>query len=75
VIGRSEEIAVVEAFLDSLLTGPAALYLSGEPGIGKSTVWRAGVASANSRPFRVLLCRPTETGAYPSGRDRAACRG
>ena len=48
MIGRDEEIAAVEAFLDTLMTGPAALYLTGEPGIGKSTVWRAGVASARS---------------------------
>jgi DNA-binding CsgD family transcriptional regulator len=63
VIGRNEEIAAVEAFLDSLVTGPAALYVSGEPGIGKSMVWRAGVASARSRSFRVMLCRPAEAEA------------
>jgi DNA-binding CsgD family transcriptional regulator len=63
VIGRDEVIAAVEAFLDTLMTGPAALYLSGEPGIGKSTVWRAGVASARSRSFRVMPCRPAEAEA------------
>src|ERR671918_225690 len=56
-------MAAVEGFLDSLVTGPAALYLSGEPGIGKSTVWRAGMESARSRSFRVLLCRPAEAEA------------
>src|SRR6266542_700431 len=60
VIGRSDELAAVEAFLDVLAAGPTALVFSGEPGIGKSTVWRAGIASARSRSFRVLLCRPTE---------------
>jgi DNA-binding CsgD family transcriptional regulator len=63
VIGRNEEMAAVKAFLDSLKTGPAALYLSGEPGIGKSTVWRAGVVSAGSRSFRVMQCRPAEAEA------------
>ncbi len=63
MIGREEEIAAVEAFLDTLMTGPAALYLSGEPGIGKSTVWRAGVASARSRSFRLMPCRPAEAEA------------
>ena len=63
MIGREEEIAAVEAFLDTLMTGPAALYLSGEPGIGKSTVWRVGVASARSRSFRVMPCRPAEAEA------------
>lgn len=63
MIGRDEEIAAVEAFLDSLMTGPVALYVRGEPGIGKSTVWRGGVASARSRSFRVLVCRPAEAEA------------
>jgi DNA-binding CsgD family transcriptional regulator len=63
VIGRDREVAAVEAFLDSLRAGPAALFVSGEPGIGKSTVWRAGVAFARSRSFRVLLCRPAEAEA------------
>jgi DNA-binding CsgD family transcriptional regulator len=63
VIGRSDELAAVDAFLDALVEGPAALVFSGEPGIGKSTVWRAGVAAASSRSFRVLLCRPAETEA------------
>ncbi len=63
MIGRDEEIAAVEGFLDTLTRGPAALYLSGEAGIGKSTVWRAGVASARSRPFRALVCRPAEAEA------------
>src|SRR6266542_4300913 len=61
VIGRDEEVAAVEAFLDTVTTGAAALVVSGEPGIGKSTVWRAGVSSARSRSFRLLLCRPAET--------------
>jgi DNA-binding CsgD family transcriptional regulator len=45
------------------MTGSAALVVSGEPGIGKSTVWRAGVASARSRSFRIMLCRPAEAEA------------
>jgi DNA-binding CsgD family transcriptional regulator len=63
VIGRREEIAAVETSLDSLEAGPAALYVSGEPGIGKSTLWRAGVSAARSRSYRVMLSRPAETEA------------
>jgi DNA-binding CsgD family transcriptional regulator len=63
VIGRETELAAVEAFHDSLRAGPAALFVSGEPGIGKSTLWRAGVVSARSRSFRVLSCRPAEAEA------------
>jgi DNA-binding CsgD family transcriptional regulator len=63
VIGRETEVAAVEAFLDSLPVGPAALLVTGAPGIGKSTLWREGVASAHSRSFRVLVCRPAEAEA------------
>lgn len=63
LIGRRDERAAVERFLDALQTGPAAFVISGEAGIGKSTVWRAGVSSARSRSFRVLLSRPAEAEA------------
>jgi predicted ATPase len=36
VIGREREIAVVSAFLDSVPSGPRALLVEGEAGIGKS---------------------------------------
>jgi DNA-binding CsgD family transcriptional regulator len=40
--------------------GPAALLLHGEPGIGKSTLWQAGVEEALRRGLRVLSSRPAE---------------
>ena len=63
LIGRGDERVAVETFLDALQAGPVALLIGGEAGIGKSTVWRAGVSSARSRSFRVLLCRPAEAEA------------
>jgi DNA-binding CsgD family transcriptional regulator len=60
LIGRDEELARVGAFLDSLTSGPAALVLEGEAGIGKTSIWRAGVADATSRGYRVLFARPAE---------------
>ena len=38
-----------------------ALVLEGEPGIGKTTVWRAIVDSAQRRSYRILLCRSSES--------------
>src|SRR5438105_6969080 len=32
----------------------------GQAGIGKTTLWNAGVAMARSRRYRVLACRPVE---------------
>lgn len=61
VIARDGELAFVEAFLDRPAEGPRALVLEGEAGIGKSTLWLAGVAAARERSFRVLSSRPAET--------------
>ena len=44
IVGRDEELAPDRAFLDRTDDqGPSALVLEGEAGIGKSTLWRAGV--------------------------------
>jgi AAA ATPase domain len=61
VIGRQGEMAGVDRFLGLLAAGPAALVLEGEPGIGKTTVWRAAVDAALARSYRVLVCRPSES--------------
>jgi DNA-binding CsgD family transcriptional regulator len=37
--------------------GPSALLLEGAAGIGKTTLWQAGVAIARARGHRVLACR------------------
>jgi DNA-binding CsgD family transcriptional regulator len=60
VIGRESELAILDRFLDSIPTGPSALLLFGEPGIGKTTVWREGLASALQRGYRTLSCSPVE---------------
>lgn len=59
VIGRDRELAAGRSFLDDLTAGaPHPLVLEGEPGIGKTTVWRAILAIAGERRIRVLACRP-----------------
>jgi DNA-binding CsgD family transcriptional regulator len=57
VIGREEELGAVEELLRTLRGGPAALLLEGEAGIGKTTVWNAGVEAAREAGLRVLACR------------------
>jgi hypothetical protein len=37
------------------------VVISGEAGIGKTTVWEAGLELARSRDFRVLVARPSES--------------
>jgi DNA-binding CsgD family transcriptional regulator len=57
VIGRDEELGLIQAFLAAVEQGPAALVLAGEPGIGKTLLWETGVAEAGQRFARVLACR------------------
>jgi DNA-binding CsgD family transcriptional regulator len=60
IVGREEELGALRAFLAWAEEGPAALVLEGEAGIGKSTLWLAGVEAAHERGLRVLSSRPAE---------------
>jgi len=60
VVGRDVELASVRGFVEDARGAPAALVLEGEPGIGKSTLWLAGVEHARTRGLRVLSSRPAE---------------
>jgi DNA-binding CsgD family transcriptional regulator len=60
LVGRDAEIEAIEAFLaDGEGDAPSALVLEGEAGIGKTMLWRAGVALADALSYRVLVARPT----------------
>jgi DNA-binding CsgD family transcriptional regulator len=61
--GREAELARVSSFLDAVPTGPVAVVLGGEPGIGKSAVWLDALEHARDRSYRVLSSRPTESEA------------
>jgi DNA-binding NarL/FixJ family response regulator len=58
LVGREAELDRVVAFLDGGGDGPRKLLLRGDPGIGKTTLWRAGVEEAVARGFHVLQARP-----------------
>ncbi len=60
IVGRGEELGSIHGFFDQTADGPAALVLEGEAGIGKSTLWLAGVEAARERGLRVLSSRPAE---------------
>jgi DNA-binding SARP family transcriptional activator/DNA-binding CsgD family transcriptional regulator len=56
-LGRDAEHESVLGFLDQLASGCRGLLLEGEAGIGKTTVWEAGVAEARRRSMQVLSAR------------------
>jgi DNA-binding CsgD family transcriptional regulator len=58
-VGREDELAQVVAFVGDV-GGPGALVLEGEAGIGKTTLWREGVAAAERAGHAVLRASPSE---------------
>jgi AAA ATPase domain len=60
IFGREAELASLDAFIGEMEGGPAALVLEGEAGVGKTTLWGAGVERARARGLRVLSSRPAE---------------
>ena len=63
LFGRQAELARISTLLDDVPSGPTALVLGGEAGIGKSTLWLESLARARARSYRVLSARPTESEA------------
>src|SRR3990172_9458704 len=59
VVGREPELATLHAFFDGTLSAHS-LVLHGQPGMGKTTLWEAGVATAKEWRLRVLRARPTD---------------
>jgi DNA-binding CsgD family transcriptional regulator len=60
VVGRESEIDSVHDFLEAVPGGPVALLIEGDAGIGKTTLWREGIAEAGERGLQVLTSRPVE---------------
>jgi predicted ATPase len=56
VVGRDRELAEIISFLDLADADPRVLLLEGDAGIGKTTLWRAGVEAAREQGYRVLAC-------------------
>ena len=54
---RPLEARAVTEFLGSVSTGPSALVVEGEPGIGKTTMWSAASEQARECGFQVLVAR------------------
>jgi predicted ATPase len=60
MLGRSRELAQIEAFVARADQGFAALALVGEAGIGKTTLWEEAVRAAEARGYTILSCRAAE---------------
>ncbi len=58
--GREHEVRSIEEFLERAALSPELLVLVGEPGIGKTALWQAGVERARAAGKRVLVHRAVE---------------
>ena len=63
--GRDAELRLLAGLLDSAASG-RSLVLTGEPGIGKTTLWESGVDKAAERGLRVLSARASSAEAQLS---------
>jgi hypothetical protein len=57
IVGRDDELTVLSVFLRAQ-SEAVVLLLEGEAGVGKTTIWRAGLTMALERSYRVLACQP-----------------
>ena len=63
LVGREEELASLLAHLDAQDGLPAVVVVTGEAGIGKTSLWLDAVEAAQACGYRVLSCRPAEAEA------------
>jgi DNA-binding CsgD family transcriptional regulator len=61
IVGRGNELAAVERFVDRAARQLAALVIEGDAGIGKTTLWHAAIGAARTSGFAVLTCRPARS--------------
>jgi DNA-binding CsgD family transcriptional regulator len=61
VVGREPELASLRDFASRIPAGAVALVLEGEAGVGKTTLWEAGLAEVTGDGCRVLSARPAES--------------
>jgi DNA-binding CsgD family transcriptional regulator len=59
IVGREEEAATLAAFVAGR-GEPRALVLTGEAGMGKTTLWQAALATAREQGVRMLAARASE---------------
>ena len=62
IVGREDELAAIRIFV-AAESSPHSLLLAGDPGMGKTTLWRAGVEHAEAEGHAVLATRPLQAEA------------
>src|SRR5919206_2208889 len=63
IVGRQEALTAIDRFLGEARERYVALVVEGEPGIGKTVVWREGVRRGGESGVRVISAQPTQAEA------------
>jgi DNA-binding CsgD family transcriptional regulator len=61
VVGRESELRFLRDFVSGIAGGASALALEGDAGMGKTTLWLAGVGEAEAAGVCVLQAQPAES--------------
>ncbi|MGH3019294.1 MAG: ATP-binding protein [Gaiellaceae bacterium] len=60
IVGRGSELDAIQRFLEDVSQRPGLLIIEGEAGVGKTTLWAAGVETARQLGYQVVAARPAE---------------
>lgn len=64
VVGREAELQGISRFLASIMEGPRAFLITGDAGVGKTTLWEAALAEARGLHYLVLTTRARASESY-----------
>ncbi len=67
LIGRDRERNEIDAFVAAVPNGPNTLLVTGEPGIGKTALWRHCLERCKQGGYDVLVSRPSQDEMSNSG--------
>jgi DNA-binding CsgD family transcriptional regulator len=60
LVGRDRDLAILRGAIDDTESGPGSVVILGEPGIGKTTLWRSALSDAADRGYRVCQARAAQ---------------
>jgi hypothetical protein len=73
--GRDEEFFRISTFLDAVSQGPRALLVEGEPGVGKTTLWRWALERAAAANYSAAAPGDTSPHEVTPGCEGRSTRG
>ena len=76
IVGRTEEVDVLDGLVADVLPEPRALLIEGEPGIGKTTLLQELLSIARERDYAILVvpADPVRDGPFVRRRGGVAGR-